>query len=204
MILSHETLAPLVGKMITVTRNDVPGALVGLLEGAWDDGSIRIASGKGKKEVIQIDQIARVTQEFLEASTGLRKTLTLAASSKEGVEGSYGPDYIPPGTPKPFCPSCGDWHFPLEGCAGVAGEDGNPSPVGVVTPSRYQWTYKGVSFDFYRLCEILGIRHHAQAHALKKVIRAGQSVKSLETDIEEAIACLTRWKQMVLEDKERV
>lgn len=73
--------------------------------------------------------------------------------------------------------------------------------VGDVTPSRYQWAYKGVSFDFYRLCEILGVRHHAQAHALKKVIRAGQSVKSLETDIEEAIACLTRWKEMVGEDK---
>lgn len=55
------------------------------------------------------------------------------------------------------------------------------------TPLRYQWSYKGVSFDFYRLCEILGIEHHAQAHALKKVIRAGRSVKSLETDIDEAL-----------------
>lgn len=72
------------------------------------------------------------------------------------------------------------------------------------TPSRYQWSFKGVSFDFYRLCEILGIKHHAQAHALKKVIRAGQSVKSLEQDIDEAIACLMRWKEMVIQDGEPV
>jgi hypothetical protein len=69
------------------------------------------------------------------------------------------------------------------------------------TPSRYHWRFKGVSFDFYRLCEVLGITHHAQAHALKKVIRAGQSVKSIEQDIDEAIACLMRWKEMIREDE---
>lgn len=82
------------------------------------------------------------------------------------------------------------------------------------TPSRYQWSYRGkgklpdgsfgiveVSFDFYRLCEILGIRGGPREHALKKTIRAGQSVKSLEQDIDEAIACLMRWKEMVTEDE---
>ena len=44
---------------------------------------------------------------------------------------------------------------------------------GSPTPERYRWEWKGVTFDFYRLCEILGVEHHAQAHALKKVIRAG-------------------------------
>lgn len=68
------------------------------------------------------------------------------------------------------------------------------------TPSRYRWRWKGAGFDFYRLCEILGVRHHAQAHALKKVIRAGQSVKSIEQDIDEAIDALLRWKEMVGED----
>lgn len=72
----------------------------------------------------------------------------------------------------------------------------NPSP----TPSRYQWTFKGISFDFYRLCEILGITHHAQAHALKKVIRAGRSVKPVVQDIDEAIDSLRRWREMVVED----
>ena len=68
------------------------------------------------------------------------------------------------------------------------------------TPSRYQWTYKSVSFDYYRLCQILGLSNDAQKHALKKIIRAGQSVKSVTQDIDEAIDCLERWKQMIVED----
>ena len=70
------------------------------------------------------------------------------------------------------------------------------------TPSRYQWKWKGASFDFYRLCEILGISHHAQAHALKKIIRAGRSIKSTEQDIDETIDALLRWKEMIQEDAE--
>lgn len=69
------------------------------------------------------------------------------------------------------------------------------------TPSRYKWEWKGVTFDFYRLCEILGIKHHAQAHALKKIIRAGKSIKSVEQDIDETIAALLRWKEMIKEDQ---
>ena len=69
------------------------------------------------------------------------------------------------------------------------------------TPARYQWTWQGASFDFYRLCEILGITHHAQAHALKKIIRAGRSVKTLDQDIDETIAALLRWRQMMAEDR---
>lgn len=69
------------------------------------------------------------------------------------------------------------------------------------TPSRYQWVYKTISFDFYRLCAILGITHHAQAHALKKIIRAGRSVKTLAQDIDEAIDALLRWKEMLDEDQ---
>ena len=69
------------------------------------------------------------------------------------------------------------------------------------TPSRYQWSFRGVNFDFYRLCKIIGIESHPQAHALKKVIRAGQSVKPIEQDIDEAIACLLRWKEIIKEDR---
>lgn len=138
MTLSHETLAPLVGKIVTVTRNDIPGATTGFLADLLD-GCISIDHGGGKGQIIALKWVQHIS---------------------------------------------------------LAGEPGSP------TPSRYQWSYKGVSFDFYRLCEILGIEHHAQARALKKVIRAGRSVKSLETDIDEAIACLSRWKEMVLEDKQ--
>jgi hypothetical protein len=70
------------------------------------------------------------------------------------------------------------------------------------TPDRYRWTWCGITFDFYRLCEILGIKHHAQAHALKKLIRAGRSVKSIDQDIDETIDALLRWKEMLTEDRE--
>jgi hypothetical protein len=70
------------------------------------------------------------------------------------------------------------------------------------TPARYKWGWQGVTFDFYRLCEILEVSHHAQAHALKKIIRAGRSIKSTEQDIDEAIAALLRWKEMIREDEQ--
>jgi hypothetical protein len=77
----------------------------------------------------------------------------------------------------------------------------NHPPTGGPTPSRYQWSWGGVSFDFYRLCEIVGVVHHAQAHALKKLIRAGRSVKPLSQDIDETIDALLRWKEMIAEDQ---
>ena len=73
----------------------------------------------------------------------------------------------------------------------------NDSP----TPSRYRWTFRGVTFDYYRLCQILKLTNDAQKHALKKIIRAGQSVKPLTQDIDEAISALQRWKEMVIEDE---
>lgn len=76
-----------------------------------------------------------------------------------------------------------------------------PSAADGPTPARYKWQWRGVSFDFYRLCEILGVQHHAQAHALKKIIRAGKSIKPLEQDIDETIAALLRWKEMIREDQ---
>lgn len=77
----------------------------------------------------------------------------------------------------------------------------NTIPTDEPTPARYLWRWRGVTFDFYRLCEILSITHHAQAHALKKIIRAGRSIKTIEQDIDETIASLLRWKQMLEEDK---
>lgn len=68
------------------------------------------------------------------------------------------------------------------------------------TPSRYQWTYQGANFDFYRLCEIVGVHRGPAQHAMKKIIRAGKSIKPIEQDIQEAIDSLTRWKEMIQED----
>ena len=72
-----------------------------------------------------------------------------------------------------------------------------------ITPKRYQWTWQGVTFDFYRLCKILGIQGGPQEHALKKIIRAGQSIKTIEQDIDEAKDSLERWKQMIIEDRKQ-
>ena len=68
------------------------------------------------------------------------------------------------------------------------------------TPSRYRWTYKGVTFDWYRLTEILGLKSQPQIHAIKKLIRAGQSIKSTTQDIDEAIDALNRWQEMIKEE----
>ena len=68
------------------------------------------------------------------------------------------------------------------------------------TPSRYQWTYRGVSFDFYRLCQITGVTSDPGKHAMKKIIRAGRSVKTLRQDVVEARDALNRWIEMIDED----
>jgi hypothetical protein len=59
------------------------------------------------------------------------------------------------------------------------------------TPSRYRWTWKGVTFDFYRLCRILGINGGPQEHALKKIIAPGSpSSQSLETLTRRLMRCV--------------
>lgn len=68
------------------------------------------------------------------------------------------------------------------------------------TPSRYRWSYRGVTFDFYRLCEIVGINGGPREHAVKKIIRAGKSGKSVLQDAEEARQCIDRWIEMLKED----
>ena len=70
-----------------------------------------------------------------------------------------------------------------------------------LTPKRYQWSWRGVNFDYYRLCEILDLKSEPQKHAIKKLIRAGRSVKTTKQDIDEAIDALNRWKEMLREDQ---
>lgn len=76
----------------------------------------------------------------------------------------------------------------------------SPGIIGAATPSRYWWTYRGVSFDFYRLCQITGVTSDPGKHAMKKIIRAGRSVKTLRQDVEEARDALNRWIEMIDED----
>lgn len=58
----------------------------------------------------------------------------------------------------------------------------------------------GMRLDPYRIATIYGITHPAHFHAMKKILRAGEGAKDLETDIDETIRTLERWKDMIAED----
>ena len=66
--------------------------------------------------------------------------------------------------------------------------------------SHYKFDHKGIRLDPYRILSIYGITHPAQQHAIKKLLRAGRSVKSLVQDIDEVMDSLSRWKEMIEED----
>lgn len=66
---------------------------------------------------------------------------------------------------------------------------------------HYQFTYKGIKLDPYRILKVYGISDPAQQHAIKKLLRAGESVKSFKEDIKEVIVSLTRWLEMLEEDE---
>lgn len=65
---------------------------------------------------------------------------------------------------------------------------------------HYEYDYKGVRIDPYRILSTYNITHPAQQHAIKKLLRAGESVKDLLGDINETIETLERWKVMIHED----
>ena len=65
---------------------------------------------------------------------------------------------------------------------------------------HYSITHKGLRLDPYRILLAWGITHPAQQHAVKKLLRAGRSVKALEDDIGEVIEALERWLEMIQED----
>lgn len=67
---------------------------------------------------------------------------------------------------------------------------------------HYRYTFRGRKIDPYRIFRIYKITAPEQQHAIKKLLRAGQSVKSLEQDIDEVILTLTRWKEIIEEDRE--
>lgn len=64
----------------------------------------------------------------------------------------------------------------------------------------YNIQYKGVKLDPYRIMLAYGITHPAHQHALKKLLRAGRSHKTMHEDIEEVIESLKRWQEMIRED----
>lgn len=67
-------------------------------------------------------------------------------------------------------------------------------------PKYYRFSFNGVKLDPYRILQVYGITHPAQQHAIKKLLRAGESVKLLVQDIDEVILSLNRWKEMLGEE----
>jgi hypothetical protein len=72
----------------------------------------------------------------------------------------------------------------------------------VASDKHYKFSFKGVKLDPYRIMKVYGITDPAQQHAVKKLLRAGRSIKSLVRDIDEVILSLNRWKEMIHEDEE--
>ena len=66
---------------------------------------------------------------------------------------------------------------------------------------HYKYEDTGVKIDPYRILDVYGITHPAHQHAIKKLLRAGKSVKDLDRDIEEVIMTLQRWQEMLKEEK---
>lgn len=66
---------------------------------------------------------------------------------------------------------------------------------------HYNFEYKGIRLDPYRVLQVYGITDPAQQHAVKKLLRAGKSVKPLRQDIQEVILTLERMLVMLTEDE---
>ena len=48
---------------------------------------------------------------------------------------------------------------------------------------HYDYSYKGIKIDPYRIFRIYVITDPEQQHSIKKLLRAGKSVKSLKQDV---------------------
>lgn len=66
----------------------------------------------------------------------------------------------------------------------------------------YNFKYKEVKIDPYRIMFEYKITHPAHQHALKKLLRAGNSIKDLKQDIQEVVDSLERWIEMIDEDEQ--
>ena len=56
--------------------------------------------------------------------------------------------------------------------------------------------------DPYRILDVYGITHPAIQHAVKKLLRAGRSIKGVRADVSDARSALDRYIEMLDEDEE--
>ena len=73
-------------------------------------------------------------------------------------------------------------------------------PIRPSMAKHYKHEHKGIKLDPYRIFLIYGITNPAQQHAIKKLLRAGESIKPLNQDIKETIQTLKRWLEIIEED----
>ena len=73
-------------------------------------------------------------------------------------------------------------------------------PIRPSMAKHYRREHKGIKLDPYRIFLIYGITNPAQQHAIKKLLRAGESIKPLNQDIKETIQTLKRWLEIIEED----
>lgn len=71
---------------------------------------------------------------------------------------------------------------------------------------KYNHYYKDISYldgiDIYRVLMLYGVTDPCIAHAIKKLLCAGQrGGKDMEQDVQEAIDALVRWQDMIQEDE---
>jgi hypothetical protein len=66
---------------------------------------------------------------------------------------------------------------------------------------HYNYKYKHIKIDPYRIMFEYKITHPAHQHAVKKLLRCGKSIKEQKQDIKEVIDSLTRWLEMIEEDE---
>lgn len=75
-----------------------------------------------------------------------------------------------------------------------------PTAEGIEYPcqkSYYHRQFNGKSIDVYDVLVLWNATHPCQQHAIKKLLRAGQSIKPLKQDVEETIGTLKRWLEMM-------
>lgn len=79
----------------------------------------------------------------------------------------------------------------------VTEEDLPGGPKVAQPKSRYHRTIKGVTIDLYDIAKAYGIEDHAQFHAMKKIIMAGnRGYKSREQDLAEAEQSIQRAREL--------
>lgn len=66
--------------------------------------------------------------------------------------------------------------------------------------AHYDYTFRGIRLDPYRILSVYKITDPAQQHAIKKLLRAGKSGKSFRQDVSEARDTLNRLLEIIDED----